>query len=316
MFLRLLPLLLFSALLAWGQSSSPIPECSSPWLPLQTGNYWIYSMDTRFVTRLHHTLRVLGPYEQAGKIYCQLEDRNGDSLSHRFLRVDAQGRIYQLNTLSADAETLLLDPSHAQDATYEGPLGLDGRFILFNGVNPFIRARYEYASGVGMLSLTESIIAGSSGGFSRSETLLEAKIGDRVYRAPLSSDPQVSLSTDATFGNCAIPCYYAACGLGSPVDPPRTIKPCLRVRMQVSHAPPGANLILDLSSTNSLYQTRIPLASADGVTFSSLPFYQQERVGAALQLFESGEYTITLGLEDASGKLLTGHAVRKTFTRP
>jgi hypothetical protein len=312
MFFERLPILVFVASVALAQQ---IPaECSSPWLPLQTGNYWLYSSDSRFTTRQHHTLRVLGPYELAGRVYCQLEDRTGDSLSHRFLRVDAQGRIYQY-FVGAIAETLLLDPSQAQDLPYQGPLNLEGKLIQFNGVNPFLRTRYEFAAGVGLVSLLESLIAGSSGGFSFSETLLEAKIGDKIYRTPLGDDPQLSLSTDSIFANCAIPCYYAACGLGSPVDPPRTIKPCLRTRMQVSRAPAGAALVLELRRNDSVYRSRFALLMEDTVFFDSVPFYTQSRIGAPVTLLESGEYVLSLSLEDASGTVIQSLALRKKFSQ-
>ena len=40
--------------------------------------------------------------------------------------------------------------------------------------------------------------------------------------------------------NCAIPCYFAACGLAGPVDPPGTYKPCARAR--VASASPSATV--------------------------------------------------------------------------
>jgi len=51
------------------------PACKSPWLPLDTGNYWVYRQDTRLETGAHLTVRVLGPYELDGQVWCQLESR-------------------------------------------------------------------------------------------------------------------------------------------------------------------------------------------------------------------------------------------------
>lgn len=318
MFLQRLPLLLLWATFAWAQTEAPIPECRSPWLPLQTGNYWVYSTDSRFTTRQHHTLSVLGPYERAGRVYCQLEDRRGNSTISRLIRADEQGRLYEFNSVSAGRiqENLLLDPSQGQQSPYQGPLNVSAAAIQFDGGAALLRIRYVYVLGVGMVSQSETVNAGSSGGFSSGETLLEARIGEKTYRAPLGNDPQLSLAADSTFANCAIPCYYVACGLGSPVDPANTLKPCLRTRLQVSQAPPGASLVLDLFQDQSIYQARFPLSGADWVGFESIPFYTQARIGAPVTLLDRGSYNISLSLEDASGRPISVQWLRKVFNLP
>ena len=59
--------------------------CQSEWLPLHTGNYWVYRI-------IHSTHRVLGPYELDGRVWCQIEAAPANYL----LRADAEGRILRL----------------------------------------------------------------------------------------------------------------------------------------------------------------------------------------------------------------------------
>jgi hypothetical protein len=86
------------------------------------------------------------------------------------------------------------------------------------------------------------MLTGSSGGFVESYTLVHARIaGDLVFSAPAPSLELTgeSRDLDVTGGhvtNCAIPCYYVACGLGSPVDPPGTYKPCFQARVRLQEA--------------------------------------------------------------------------------
>ncbi len=76
---------------------------------MDTGNYWVHSSSSRFVTNSFHTMRALGPYELAGQVWCQMDDAG----PNYFLRVDEAGKIFQRD-LQGTAETVVLNPKDLQ----------------------------------------------------------------------------------------------------------------------------------------------------------------------------------------------------------
>ncbi len=140
------------------------------------------------------------------------------------------------------------------------------------------------------------MVSGSSGGFLSGETLIEAFVSGKLYKFPASNTPAVQLELATQFRNCAVPCYYATCGLGSPVDPPNANKPCLEARLTASGLSPGSSFLLAISGSGGtlLYSQQIPLSSSQPVLYQSLPFYDQRSTGSPITLFPKGDYFITL----------------------
>ena len=155
---------------------------------------------------------------------------------------------------SPNSEQLLFDPAGTTPGALYKVLNTGrpatsavGNFadtLNYDWFNPLSDEQGTYARGAGLITSSTRMLTGSSGGFVESHTLVHARIGGNlVFSAPA---PTLELTAesrdlDVTGGhvtNCAIPCYYAACGIGSPVDPPGTYKPCFqaRVRLQESIA--------------------------------------------------------------------------------
>jgi hypothetical protein len=284
--------------------------CQSDWLPLQTGNYWVYRVDSRFTTGSHQTLRVLGPYEFEDKIWCQLEDASTNYL----VRVDTEGRIYR-RYFNSNIEELLLDPRNLLPREYASPLGFTSLVIDYSTNSSLLMNRSSFVKGIGRISTTTNVMAGSSGGFSYSETLLEASINGKLYKLPATNAPSVHLELAPEFRNCAVPCYYAACGLGSPVDPPNANKPCLAARLSATNLSPGSSLLLTLSNSIGTlqYSQQIPLSNTQPVLYQSLSFYNQTSTGSPITLFPKGDYFVTLTALNPDAQPLSTTSSRTTL---
>jgi hypothetical protein len=286
-----------------GAAKAQVDEaCRSEWLPLHTGNYWIYRHDSRVATGSHFTIHVLGPYELDGAVWCQVES----GPTHLFLRVDPQGRIFQ-RTLDATAEQLILDPANLNPTQLDSPLGFKTTAIEYTSPLALQYFISSFAKGIGRTSKTSILLSGSSGGFIDGETLIEAFVDGKLYRLPAIASPALQLDLDTAFRNCAVPCYYTACGIGSPVDPPTTFKPCLEARVGLPRLGPGAHLLLNIadSTGRALYSRDIPIYTSQPVLFHALPFYNQQSTGAPLTRFPSGDYFITASAFGADGTLLS-----------
>jgi hypothetical protein len=288
-----------ASLLLWFCQSAIANDCVSDWLPLHTGNYWVYRTDSRFATAQHLTIRVLGPYEFDQKVYCQIEHPSQNYL----LRVDAQGRIFR-RSFSSPTDDLLLDPANLTPTAITSPLGFTAPAISNETSLTLLRESSTYAKAIGLVASRTTLLGGSNGGFASGQVLIEAQIDGKLYRE--TSTPSLTLDLSPDFRNCAVPCYYAACGLGSPVDQPNTFKPCLEARLQATQLPTGSSLALSISSTEGIlrHQQQIPLNQPNPVLYRSLPFYDQSSVGQPVRLFPAGSYLITLTALDPDGKPL------------
>lgn len=277
------------------------PACRSEWLPLEAGNYWVYRSDSRFVSGSYRTVRVLGPYELDGQVWCQLED-SGRSY---FLRSALDGLILTRG-VNNSAETVYLDPRGLTSRAFTSPLGFSAQAIDIVTSSLFNRNTVTYASGIGKVTSVSTITTGSNGGFSEGDMLVEASVGGKTYRSHARGQAEISLDLNDTFANCAVPCYYAACGIGSPVDPPNAIKPCLGARAAGSDIANNSLLQLTVadSSGTTVFDKRVPLYGGSLAHYESLPFYSQGFVGTPITLFAPGDYYVTLWLIDPSGKLI------------
>ena len=162
-----------------------------------------------------------------------------------------------------------------------------------------------FARGVGLLSNSSQILAGSSGGFDESYSLIYARIdGDLLFASPGSA---IELSADAASfdvthqiaPNCALPCYFAACGLVPPApDPPGTYKPCFGARVYLGQTSSvAASIDFDLldNTNNSLYHTT---ATAQPIVEQQIQLYS-----APNQPFPAGTYQ--LRAKTADGRTAT-----------
>ena len=98
--------------------------------------------------------------------------------------------------------------------------------------------------------------------------------------------------------NCAVPCYFVACGFVPGADPPGTYKPCFRVSVKItdgrlSDATNAAQIVLDLLDSNGqsvtrLNQTLHPSSLVPETTIvRQMPLYSTPNVP-----FQPGNYTV------------------------
>lgn len=242
---------------------------------------------------------MLGPYDLDGQIWCEIEAATANYL----VRVDADGRILQ-RSFSSPTEIILLDPSGLKPHPLTSTLGFTAPAIDYVNRQTLNTANSTYARGIGRNSSSVQQLGGSSGGFSSSETLVEASINGKLYRLADAAQPSVDLDLAENFRNCAVPCYYVACGLGSPVDPPNANKPCLEARIGASNLESNSNLVLSISSAKGQlrHEQSIPTSNSQPVLYHSLPFYDQRFIGSPITLFPPGDYFITVTALDPNGK--------------
>ena len=98
---------------------------------------------------------------------------------------------------------------------------------------------------------------GSYGGFSSSQTLIKSWVDGKLYRSADAAQPVVQLELSGKFRNCAVPCYYVACGLGSPVA----------WRRQVLE--PNSNPVLSIAAADGQLRIErsVPISSAQPVSY-------------------------------------------------
>jgi hypothetical protein len=222
----------------------PAGLAAASYFPLQVGDEWVYADNDRTITGAYITRRVARAELIGTTLWFVIEDTvSGDNkpAETRF-RNDDQGRIYQL---TFQGEQLWLDPTNP--ANPSAILKIDGRgFLVQTPVGQFrdtlsyngffgglVMENGVFTRGIGLLMRSQNMLSGSSGGFLQSLNLVYARIDGHIfYTAPSKS---IELGVDANdfdvsnknTANCALPCYFVACGLGGPVDPPGayTIRP-------------------------------------------------------------------------------------------
>jgi len=250
------------------------------YFPLEVGNVWVFRANSRVVTSTYVTWTVTGSEQIGARTYMRIRvEPFGDSL---LLRGDGQGRIYRYTN---STEILYFDPNT--------PGSTFGSVVTAVGVLPdtitqtgqgFLIPHTVYARGFGIVHQDTTLLAGSSGGFSDSLDLVEARLAGGVrlsVAAPALSVAVENAVVDVNgkkATNCAIPCYYAACGLGTPVDPPGTYKPCMQSRARIFGAAPGSQVVVELrDATDRVLFHSNPLG-ADGderVQYVQLPLYDK-----------------------------------------
>jgi len=278
------------------------------WLPLETGNQWTYRVDSRTASNQYVTVKVTGERDVAGVLYFVL----AEGAAERLLREDDRGRIWEH---TESGERLWLDPSPYSSSS--AAIVIETRGLkdtvpagTFDGVaeariqqSTMLRRTLRFAPGVGILRDSTTLIAGSSGGFLESRTLVYARTGRRAYTAP---EFTISLGVEHTavrlepgaVTNCAVPCYFVACGLVPGADPPGTFKPCMRVRLSLHNSGPlipsaGVEWTLRDHAGGIAHQSRQSLDAIDsGETTIArpLPLYTSMPLAA-------GDYVLTVTVE-------------------
>lgn len=210
--------------------------------PLEVGNTWVYKTDSRFATSSYVIWKVTGLREQSSHVYAEISAvRSTGSNAILLLREDPDGTLWQLaGTPEKPVEQVYLKPSDARHAAFTSAVGSFPDAATQNLDTVLSREEKVFVRGVGLTRDRLTLGGGSNGGFGESLDLIEYHLasGPRVQvqspRVSVTAESAVLDVTGKLVTNCAIPCYYAACGIGSPVDPPNTYKPCTRTRIEAS----------------------------------------------------------------------------------
>jgi hypothetical protein len=269
------------------------------YFPLQVGNTWIYRINSRIGTGYYLTRSITGTEVIGGKTYFVLAETypelNAPTVIAK-LRGDNSGVLWVATT--GGEQAYIPNP---QKISYSGPLGNFSDAVSTNALTGgLVNSTTTFVRGIGMAHLASFIMAGSSGGFDESLDLVEVRMPGVQLAVP---GPKISISVESTdldaseqlVPNCALPCYFVACGLGgvSP-DPPGTYRPCTQAGID-STADPGAEVRLELVDANGavLFVDSRP-ADANGHSFRyvRLPVYTQLASSTAFTVLPAGEYRV------------------------
>jgi hypothetical protein len=258
----------------------------SSYFPLDVGNMWVYKTDSRFVTSDYVTWRVTDWKTRGVHMYAEISVVSSANTSFTMLLREETGGVIWRFTGTADnpKEEVYLNPAAVQHAPFRNPLGSFPDSAILQTVDPFFsRDERVFVRGVGLARSRFIIGGGSNGGFGDSLELIEYHLasGPRVN----VSSPRVSVSAESTLldvtgkqmTNCAIPCYYAACGVGSPVDPPNTYKPCTRTRLEGSAEVDfsGELSLLNAAGQAVFKSALIPSPAGELLRYIQVPLYSK-----------------------------------------
>ncbi|MEO5925909.1 MAG: hypothetical protein ABIR70_18970 [Bryobacteraceae bacterium] len=284
---------------------------SESYFPLQVGNRWIYKTDSRFVTSDYVIWTITGMKRVTDRWYSEVTVTRGANSSVVGYYREEAGIVYALSgTPEVPREDVYLNAALEQHAPFANALGSypDAAFQTLTSL--FNRSDRVFVKGVGLVRSNGRITTGSNGGFSDGIELVEFRMANGVHVEP-SVTSRVSLSAPVVFDvtgrdltNCAIPCYYAACGLGSPVDPPGTYKPCGRVRLEAA-AEGDFQVELTLTGpTGELYRAPALTGSGEAVRYVQMPLY-----GEGNKLFPAGKYTLLARVKNSRVDLGTAQII-------
>jgi hypothetical protein len=278
----------------------------SSWFPLDTGNEWTYFTKSRQHTGGYSTMRVASSQILNGELWFTID---GGPFSGALLREEEEGRILAYRPATPASPQLVFDPTTTANPAALYPTRPGTVVYSASGPTetltiPFIQiAALDGRTGtlgknVGLLDLTSTVIAGSSGGFGFGYSLIRARInGKLVYDTPEASltlgvESQRLTLRPGLVPNCAVPCYFTACGLVPGADPPDTFKPCARARLTLSTPLPAsatAQVRLSNSSGEIVFQiSPSELAPGASSLFLQLPLYT-----APNQPLPPGAYLLT-----------------------
>ena len=289
------------------------------YFPLEVGNRWIYRYSDRFLTAIHHVRWIDRTQQEAGETWFVLREQvaPGATIFESLWRTDSAGRIYRRRNNRSE---LFLDPNLNPDPSSLGQVQQRNLTIntvfgrLTNGLSYIVRETFGMETGtmvrgLGPLSIGETVAGGSSGGFFRAVELVEAVIAGKVrFLTPangleLSPESQTQDLVGRQARNCALPCYFAACGLGGGApDPPGTYKPCMFTRLKVEN-PAAKSLLLELlnPANDSVYSVNRPLepSANEQLWFETVPLYRAPSV-----VLPPGQYQLKATVKSEAGATL------------
>lgn len=280
--------------------------------PLQTGNTWVYRINSRQVTSDYITRTVTGTAQFGNQTYFTVMQTYRQSVTlFGYLRGDNQGRIWQFTPTAANpAETLLLDPAAERSGPFSSVLGSFPQAVFQSRTGPGSLSMDDsvFVRGLGLARTQSTMLTGSSGGFLSSLELVEVRLADGVHLSQAA--PHLALFTESTVldvngqhvTNCAVPCYFAACGLAPGADAPGTYKPCAQVRID-GHSESAYTLELVLYDSRSqvVYRTlAAPGAAGDFLDYVQVQLYYQPN-----QPFMPGSYTLFAYLRSGGQDIAT-----------
>jgi len=315
---RFLLLLALLASLLPAQSPAILAALATgSYFPLDVGDRWVYWIDDRFTTGSYQTWRIDRQATQNGVTYSVMAmEGPGTIYAEYWFRADSAGRVY---ILAGTSDRLFLDPTAQPTAGADLIAGQRGPATSAFGTFPdtiayrnqmgLILETGILARGIGLLSSLAVLQTGSSGGLTQSRKLVEASLAGGIHFSPAAPSLRLGIEslslnvTEKQVPNCAIPCYFAACGLGSPVDPPNTYKPCAQARVELANWPAGQSrgvrLQLVASDGSVAYDQTLTLDNAPGesVALIHLPIYS-----APNQPLPAGSYQLTAKTADGTAQ--------------
>lgn len=266
----------------------PTALAVASYFPLRVGDEWVYLVNSRLITSAYVTRRISRAELVGNTAWFVIEQTvsgEANPQETRF-RNDNQGRIYQLTT---QGEQIWLDPTAMPDPSailkvdgrgfdLKTPIGIFHDALSYDRRETLILERGMFARGIGLVTSSQQMLTGSSGGFLQGLDLVYAKIDGHIYYATPSHS--IELGVDATdfdvtnqkAPNCAVPCYFVACGFVPGADPPGTYKPCFQARVQFQSASVDLDL-LDAASNSVFHLTLASPGDSDSIVFRQVPLY-------------------------------------------
>ncbi len=280
------------------------------YFPLRAGYRWTYRGYSRQVSSFYETRTITGTTLIAGETWYEMTFESPGATRTELYRTDEEGRVYRRIGV---VEELYLDPT----ATPSGSavLRITGRrrgigtsigrlpdAVDYTRSQALIQESGTFVRGVGFIGSTANVLAGSSGGFSNSLDLVEASLGALQFAAPSAAlelgveSATIDVSSRRAT-NCAVPCYFVACGLVPGADPPGTYKPCAQVRVR-SAGIGGAPVVLELRDATGrvLHSTTV----SGGVAVRQAALYDESGVP-----FLPGVYRLVATAGEAASAALT-----------
>ena len=297
----------------------PAALAAGSYLPLQVGNQWLYRVNDRLVTSRYLEWRILRAELINGKGWFVLSSGYTDLTvrSETRVRIDEQGRVLALT--EQGQETVWLDPTATPDPSalyqietrgpYQGPLGSFVDAVNYSTRPSLTLERGAFVRGLGRAAYSRTLLTGSSGGFTDGGDLVYARIGGKLFFSTsvvsleLAAEKTVLPVSTGGVTNCAVPCYFVACGLTPGADPPGTYKPCFQARMRLQIvAPATINLELVNAADQTVFQTSLPVTLNPEVP-ETMILRQIPLHSAPNQPFPPGVYRLHAFVRDDSAEI-------------
>jgi hypothetical protein len=292
------------------------------YFPLQIGNTWVYRYNDRSITGSFLTRSITGTEVINGLTYYVMTEAfgaAGPNVAGKF-RGDDNGVTWMMTN---SGEQVYLDPrapgpsGGLQATSYSGALGTFTDAVTTSGLISGIELdRSIFVRGIGLANLQAQLETGSSGGFAEGLDLVEVRLnGVRLSLPSASLNLSIETTdldlTDQKVANCALPCYFVACGLGAPApDPGGTYRPCAQIRLETSATSADSVQLQLLDSTGSAVFSATGLTGAGGGSFDyvRLPLYTSQTGSNSFTLLPAGNYQL-VGRALAAGSVTASSAI-------